>query len=312
MSDEPTKRDDAMPEEDSSPDTAETAARRPATSTSKDASAQRPGRAPSPEAAAARRARRIGGRPVAGSSTRPGEDAKEASTEAAPRPAKAKTPAKTPTPAKAQAKTQAKVTPKSPAKAQAATAADPGADPALARQVPGWLVWLPGAVLTAAALAMVVLMVIFSHGVWWGPDAGRGPDQKTVNALRQQVLAASKSCLAQTNTYDYTKLDDYEKSALTCATGQFANQLKQTIETLVKVNAPKLKAKQTAQINKGGIETVSADGSQWTVLLFGQLSVVNTTDPKGRTDPFAAQVQMEKVRGTWLISQLKTVSSPLG
>jgi hypothetical protein len=47
------------------------------------------------------------------------------------------------------------------------------------------------------------------------------------------------------------------------------------------------------------------------VLVFGQLSVVNSNEPKGRTDPFAAEVTMEKVHGKWLMSGLQTVATPL-
>ena len=84
-----------------------------------------------------------------------------------------------------------------------------------------------------------------------------------------------------------------------------------TETTVIKKYAGPLKATQTAQISRGAIESVSPHGKQWTVLVFGQLSVVNTNEPKGRTDPFAAQVTMEKVHGKWLMSGLQTVATPL-
>jgi hypothetical protein len=178
-------------------------------------------------------------------------------------------------------------------------------------QPPAWLNWAPAGVLSVGAVVMAILIVLFSHGVWWGPDPGKVPAGSATNVKREQVLAAAKTCLAATNSYKYTDLVTYERKALACATGGFVGQLRRTIETLVKVNAPKLKSSQTAQINRGGIEAVSPDGSQWTVLLFGQLTVTNSNDPKGRTDPFAAQVRMEQARGKWLISGLNTVSTPV-
>ena len=66
----------------------------------------------------------------------------------------------------------------------------------------------------------------------------------------------------------------------------------------------------STQISRGGIETVTPDGRQWTLLVFGQLSVVNANYPKGRTDPFGAEVRMEKAHGKWVMSQLAVVSSP--
>jgi hypothetical protein len=175
---------------------------------------------------------------------------------------------------------------------------------------PAWLNWLPAAVLSAGALAMAVLLIVFSHGVWWGPDPAAVPSGRTAT-LREQVLAAAKTCVASTNTYKYTELDSYESRALACTTGQFTSQLKDTIDRLIRVNAPKLKSSQTAQINRGGIESISPDGRQWTILLFGQLSVTNSNDKQPRTDPFAAQVVMQRVRGKWLMAKLTTVSTPL-
>jgi Mce-associated membrane protein len=156
---------------------------------------------------------------------------------------------------------------------------------------------------------MAVLLVVFSHGVWWGPDPQHVPQDKSPAVVREQVLAAAKTCVAAANTYQYTDLDSYETKALACTTGQFTSQLQDTIERLIKANAPRLKSSQTAQINRGGIESVSQDGKQWTVLLFGQLSVTNNENKTPRTDPFAAQVRMDKVGGKWLIGALTTVSS---
>jgi hypothetical protein len=178
-----------------------------------------------------------------------------------------------------------------------------GGQPTVVVAVPAWLRWAPAGVLTAGALVMAILLVTFSHGVWWAKTSG--------SVQREKVLAAAKTCVAASNSYKYTQLDAFETKALACATGTFRTQLRTTIEKLIKVNAPQLKASQTAQISRGGIETITKSGQQWTVLLFGQLAVTNTNYPKGRTDPFAAQVRMQKVGGKWLMSDLKTVSTPL-
>lgn len=290
-----------------------------------------PGRTTSGKAAAARRARRIGGRPAT---------AGPSGTDTAPT---ASAPATTPPATSASATTAAPTRPRpdrsAPATAPvsirkrgsaagpagdaapaattspAGVAAQPGTAeiPVVVQTVtPAWLNWLPAAVLSAGALALAVLILVFSNGVWWGPSPGAAPTgAQAPNAVRERVLAAAKTCIASTNSYKYTALDAFEKKALSCSTGQFTSQLQNTIETLIKVNAPKLKSSQTAQINRGGIEAVTSDGRQWTVLLFGQLTVVNTNDSKGHTDPFAAQVTMQKAGNKWLIAHLSTVSSPL-
>jgi hypothetical protein len=177
--------------------------------------------------------------------------------------------------------------------------------------VPAWANWAPAAVLTAGALVVAVLLAVLSHGVWWGPDPGRAPSAAKVSQVRDQVQAAAKSCVAATNDYSYTALDAYETKALACTTGQFTGKLRNTIQNLVKKNAPALKAKQTTRINRSGIQSVTPDGKQWTILVFGQLSVVNANYPDGRTDPFGALVTMEKTSGKWLMANLDTVSSPV-
>ena len=266
------------------------------------------GRASSASAAAARRARRIGGRPVG--APRPGPEADE---DAQPEPQLAPSPARSIFTKKPNA-------PEPAAPAAAAYAApapergengfdqhEPGT--IVITAVPAWLNWAPAAVLSVGALVIAVLLIVFSHGVWWGPDPKSVPQDRTPAVIREQVLAAAKTCVAAANTYQYTDLDTYESKALACTTGQFTSQLHDTIERLIKTNAPRLKSSQTAQINRGGIEAVSPDGKQWTILLFGQLSVTNSQNKTPRTDPFAAQVRMDKVDGKWLIGGLTTVSS---
>lgn len=229
-------------------------------------------------AAAASRARRIGGRVPGAQPTGPATAAPEDAEASAPEPAP-----------------------------------EPPTVEALAgpRAVPGWLAWLPAGVLGAGAVVMAVLMLISSHGVWWGSTPPGPPSAAQVNVVRDQVLAAAKSCVAVTNDYSYQDLNSYETKALACTTGKLSGQLRQTIESIVKPNAPRLKATQATQINRGGIEAVSPSG-QWTILVFGQLAVTNTSYPNGRTDPFAATVRMEQVGGKWLISGLSTVATPLG
>jgi hypothetical protein len=169
--------------------------------------------------------------------------------------------------------------------------------------VPAWLRWAPAGVLSVGAVVMAVLLILFSHGVWWG--------KTSASAEREQVLAAAKTCVATTQSYRYNELDSFERKALACAAGQFRSQLQQTIRGVLKKQAPVIKAVQTARIDRGGIEAITKNGHQWTLLIYGELSVTNTKYPKGQTDPFAAQARVEKVGGHWLLVGLETVSTPL-
>lgn len=239
-----------------------------------------------PAAAAASRARRIGGRVP---SPRPGGSE---TTAAAPRPA----PARDDAPAAAAATSMAK---------KPSPAEPTGNAPTVITEVPGWLKWVPAIVLGAVALAMVVVLAVASHGVWWSkPSAG---------AIRDRVLAAAKSCTAATNSYKYTAIDAAEAAGLKCTSGAYQGQYKKAMDTLIKKNAPTLKFTQTAQINDAGIVSVTPSGKQWSVLLFGQLAITSTQTGKGgRVDPFAAIVQMENVHGSWLIVKIDPVTAVTG
>jgi hypothetical protein len=159
--------------------------------------------------------------------------------------------------------------------------------------------WVPAAVAAAAVVALLVIGAVVSHGVWWGK-----PSTPAAVSQRSQVLAAAKGCMATMNTYDYRKLDQAEAAGLKCTTGVLSGQYKAAMEKLIKPQAGQLKFTQTAQVNKAGIESVSKDGKQWVVLIFGQLSTTNTATgtETPRLDIFSARVTMQDVRGSWLVA----------
>lgn len=227
-----------------------------------------PGGTTTPAARAVRRARRIGGRSAPPA---PGAEAREGPAEISlPAPA---VPAAT---------------------AEGGVLAEAPAGPAGR----GWRRWLAAWILGALCVAFAAVGVVASHGVWWDRAS------TSVAGQRGPVLSAAKSCMAAMNTYDYRKLDRAEAKALACTTGPFTDQYKKAFDTVVKANAGKLKATQTAQVNDAGIESVSPDGRQWVVLVFGQLATTNsqtgTTAPT--LAPFSARVTMEKAAGTWRVA----------
>lgn len=175
----------------------------------------------------------------------------------------------------------------------------PKAKPAPDRRAPGRLAWTPAAVLIAAALAMAVLLVTFSHSIWWAKPS---TSQAQVNRSRDQVLAAAKSCVVAANSYKYTTFDQDEARGVKCLTGiQVANY--QEAMKALKSDVVKVKAAQTPQINEAGIESISSDGKRWLIVVYGQLSVTGTGISNGqRIDPFAAVVGMQQVGGKWLMS----------
>ena len=249
--------------------------------------------APRTAAAAARRARRIGGRvpgaAVPGTSDGASDGASDETTGEVEKPEKLR---------KADKKRKSADT-VDLAKDESGEAAPPSA----------WVTWLPAGVLGVGALIMAVLLLLFSHGVWWGPTP---PAQNTANVqkAREQVLAAATSCVVTFYQYSYKDIPGYEKKALACTSGALTDQLKKAIETQVGPVATKLKSVQNAQINNVGIESVTPDG-QWVVLAFGQLSVTNTNVPSGRTDPFAAELRVQQVGGKWVLVNIQSIGTPV-
>ncbi len=225
-----------------------------------------------PAPSATSRARRIGGRPAA-----PAERPRE---ESAPRPAEA------------------------PPAGAAPSGTDAAAPPARRRRPGPWTAPIALAVALAAVLG---LLVVFSrHGYWDKPDpnAVSGPTP----ALQQQVLAAGKSCFAALNSYDYRNLDAALAAGLKCTTGSFTSDYRTVFTRQIKVNAPTAKAAQSAQVNKAGIASISPDGKQWVLLVFGQLQVTNVSTGKDtpRVDPVGAVVTMDKVGESWLVAKVDT------
>jgi hypothetical protein len=168
---------------------------------------------------------------------------------------------------------------------------------------PGRLRWIPAGILAVAAVVLLVLLAIASHGVYW---AKTGDSAGARAANQEQVLASAKKCFAQVNTYDYRKLDGLVARDLPCTTGKFKTDLKEALQKTIIPQAPKAKAVQRAQVNRAGVSSVSSDGKQVVTLIYAQLVVSNSTTAKTtpRTDLVGAVVTMDRVGSKWLISKV--------
>ena len=62
-----------------------------------------------------------------------------------------------------------------------------------------------------------------------------------------------------------------------------------------------------AQTDGAGVETVSADGRQVTVVVFGEQKVTNTSLSAPRIDLFRVRATMDLVAGHWLVSKFDQI-----
>ena len=157
--------------------------------------------------------------------------------------------------------------------------------------------------LALAALTLLVLLAVVSHGVYWAkPDNAAG----NRSVAQEQVLAAAKKCFVQINSYDYRRLDGLVAQDTACTTGTFTGDLRKALRTQILKLAPSLHARQSAQVNKAGIASVSPDGKQVVTLIYGQFSVTNdkTAKKQPRVDVVGAVVTVTDVHGRWLISKV--------
>jgi len=252
-----------------------------------EASRPRPGPAePKAPGSAASRARRIGGRPAVPAA--PSATNLEKSRPAPPPPGTGRH-ATPPAPPKTK-----------PVKAAKAASAASGSSEASATSP--LVQWIPTAVLAAAAVVLLVLIAVAGHGVYYAKSSV-SDSARTAN--QQAAVAAAKSCIATINTYDYRTLTKNEAAALACVTGPFTAKLKTTYTKTLLPEAPVAKATQTAQVNLAGVKSVSSDGTQIQVLLYGQFAVTNVqTASTGtpRYDVFGIVATMNKVAGKWLVA----------
>jgi hypothetical protein len=164
--------------------------------------------------------------------------------------------------------------------------------------------WIIAAVAALAAAVLLGVGLWLTDGVWWAKSSTSAHREQ----VRQQVLAAAKTCTAAILSYDYRTLAQNEKTGQACATGQLKADYTKLMDTTVKTIAPQNKAVQVLQVAKAGITSVSSDGKQWVILVYGQQSVTTSTVTSPRLDISSASVTLNNVGGVWLVSNMTTTA----
>jgi Mce-associated membrane protein len=163
----------------------------------------------------------------------------------------------------------------------------------LGRRVPVWLV---------AVAAVLVLALAVLDG--WLLTSQRGSGSR---AEREQALSTAKTAVPLILSYDYRRFDSDVTRSRARLTGRAVEDYVKAMITTIKPTATKVHAVVQAQTDGAGVEAVSGDGDQVTVVVFGQQKVTNTTLTAPRIDLFRVRVTLDRVKGQWLVSKFDQI-----
>jgi Mce-associated membrane protein len=151
-------------------------------------------------------------------------------------------------------------------------------------------------------LALVAAVLLAVNGVLLRSD-----HSSSSAADREQVLAAAKSDTALVISYNYKTVSADAAKAMPHLTGSFAADYSKSMDQVIKVQAPKVKAVVEGQVDSAAIEAVSPNGTQVTVIVFGQQKVTNSALSQPRMDLVRLRVTMDRIGSDWKVSQLAQI-----
>ena len=132
--------------------------------------------------------------------------------------------------------------------------------------------------------------------------AGQVSDREDTSSLREQALSAGRQIAVDFAAYDYRHLQADFKRVANESTGVFKSQFASSaagVQDLI----VKAKTVSTAEIASAGV--ADAGPRSATVVVAVNRTITNTSVPKGQKDSFGLQIQLRRVGGRWLASQVK-------
>lgn len=133
------------------------------------------------------------------------------------------------------------------------------------------------------------------------------PDQAT------SFLAGATSDLAAVTSYDYRHLDDALSVGLAVSTGAFKASYQAALTGPVAVDAKQQHVVQSFQLINAGIGSVSSDGSEAKVLVFGvQARTDDATHGQPRMSLVTLTATIDKLGAAYLVSALDTDGTNAG
>ncbi|MGW1167895.1 hypothetical protein [Streptomyces sp. NPDC002550] len=153
--------------------------------------------------------------------------------------------------------------------------------------------------LPAGLVAATVLTTVLS--VWLGLKVA---DQRGVEQRRQEVLAAARQSALNFTSLDYRHYDRDSHNVLDGATGDFKKQFAAQTAQLTKLVAQNRSVSE-GQVLDAGI--VRSDERSARVLVVADSKVTNTAAPEGQARTYRLQLDLVRVGGRWLTSDVTFV-----
>ncbi|MFG2121072.1 hypothetical protein [Streptomyces sp. NPDC048710] len=148
-------------------------------------------------------------------------------------------------------------------------------------------------------VAATVLTTVLS--VWLGL---RLSDQRAADQRRQDVLAAARQSALNFTSLDYRHYGRDSGNVLKGATGDFKKQFAAQTAQLTRLVAQN-KSVSEGQVLEAGI--VRSDERSARVLVVADSKVTNTAAPEGQARTYRLQLDLVRVDGRWLTSDVEFV-----
>jgi Mce-associated membrane protein len=150
---------------------------------------------------------------------------------------------------------------------------------------------------------VLVIVLLGAASGWLATSSARSGSV----SQRDQALSTAKSAVPLILSYDYKNFDADLAKAKAQLTGRASTDYVQAMTSTIKPAAIKAKVVVQAQTDGAGVETVSANGNQVTVVVFGEQKVTNTALSAPRIDPFRVRATLDRVNGHWLVSKFDQI-----
>ncbi|MGW2802028.1 hypothetical protein [Streptomyces sp. NPDC001221] len=153
--------------------------------------------------------------------------------------------------------------------------------------------------LLAGLIAVTAVTIALS--VWLGAGLS---DQHAVERRRQDILAAARQSALNFTSLDYRHYGRDSQNVLKGATGDFKKQFAAQTAQLTKLVAQN-KSVSEGQVLEAGI--VRSDARSARVLVVADSKVTNTAAPEGQARTYRLQLDLTRVAGHWLTSDVAFV-----